>query len=61
MNYLANKSFVHRDLAARNILLDEDLNCKVSVMYSKPQIHQKLSLHVTYNLCRLEILEWLEI
>ena len=27
---LAGKSFVHRDIAARNILLDQELNCKVS-------------------------------
>jgi ephrin-B len=27
---LARKSFVHRDIAARNILLDKDLNCKIS-------------------------------
>ena len=30
MNYLSKKSFVHRDLAARNVLLDDELNCKVS-------------------------------
>ena len=34
MNYLSNKSFVHRDLAARNILLDKELNCKVSARLS---------------------------
>ena len=27
---LAGKSFVHRDIGARNILLDKELNCKIS-------------------------------
>ena len=31
LSYLAGKSFVHRDIAARNILLDKELNCKVSI------------------------------
>ena len=32
MAHLASKDFIHRDLAARNILLDGNLNCKVSVL-----------------------------
>ena len=32
LSYLAGKSFVHRDIAARNILLDQELNCKVSIL-----------------------------
>ena len=32
LSYLAGKSFVHRDIAARNILLDQELNCRVSII-----------------------------
>ena len=30
MKYLSERKYVHRDLAARNILVNSDLNCKVS-------------------------------
>ena len=40
MKYLSKKSFVHRDLAARNVLLDKDLNCKVSRWYKQEQLFQ---------------------
>lgn len=30
MQYLSNMSYVHRDLAARNILVNSNLECKVS-------------------------------
>ena len=30
MRYLSNMKYIHRDLAARNILVDTDLNCKVT-------------------------------
>jgi len=30
MCYLSNTQYIHRDLAARNILVDQNLNCKVS-------------------------------
>ena len=30
MKYLASAKYIHRDLAARNVLVDTNLNCKVS-------------------------------
>ena len=30
MRYLSSIKYIHRDLAARNILVDQNLNCKVS-------------------------------
>lgn len=30
MKYLSDMSYVHRDLAARNVLVNSDLECKVS-------------------------------
>jgi serine/threonine protein kinase len=30
MRYLSNKGFIHRDLATRNVLLDQELECKIS-------------------------------
>ena len=30
MNYLSGIKYIHRDLAARNILVDSELNCKIS-------------------------------
>ena len=39
LSYLAGKSFVHRDIAARNILLDQELNCKVSILIIGEVMH----------------------
>ena len=39
LSYLAGKSLVHRDIAARNILLDQELNCKVSILIIGEVMH----------------------
>ncbi len=57
MKYLSKKCFIHRDLAARNVLLDENLTCKVKLLYlasyiqwSSYQKHVWLLLYKIYTL-----------